>query len=108
MPPAVAALLQPGRTAAALGLYGFVLDARDGRFLAHGGCASYVGTTLDAVAKAAELPASGAELLAAFRHAAETGGGGGGGGDGGGGGGGCGGGGGGGGGGGATSRGRKR
>jgi hypothetical protein len=57
------------------GLYGFVLDAHDGRFLAHGGCASYVGATLDSVAAAAALPASGAELLAAFRHAAATGGG---------------------------------
>ena len=86
MPPAVAALLQPGRTAAALGLYGFVLDAHDGRFLAHGGCASYVGATLEAAAAAAALPASGAELLAAFRRAAATGGGIGGGGGGGGGG----------------------
>ena len=49
LPPSLAALLRPARTAAALGLYGAVIDASDGTYLAHGGSPDIVGSTLHAV-----------------------------------------------------------
>lgn len=68
-PPAIAALLKPSRSAAAIGLYGFILDAESAHFLAHGGCAGWVGRTLHQVMAAANLGGSEA-LLRRFRAAA--------------------------------------
>ena len=69
LPPALAALLKPAQTAEALGLYAVILDERTGTFLAHGGSAELVGTTLTAVAARLQVP-DGARLLQRFRAAA--------------------------------------
>ena len=69
LPASLAALLKPGRVAAALGLYGIVIDSDDGKFLAHGGNAAWVGSTLHQVMADAGLSDSG-KLLQRFRNAA--------------------------------------
>lgn len=71
LPDSLAALLKPSETAAALGLYGIVLDSRDGTFLAHGGNPSFVGCTLEEVMRGAGLAQQDAPaLLRRFRTAA--------------------------------------
>uniref|UniRef100_A0A7S4EY36 PAS domain-containing protein n=2 Tax=Chrysotila carterae TaxID=13221 RepID=A0A7S4EY36_CHRCT len=75
LPPSVAALLQPHATAAALGIYGCVLDAH-GRYLAHGGSEAFVGRT---IAEVVATQTNGAVdpkcMLNRFIDAAEAGGG---------------------------------
>ena len=54
MPQMVSTLLQPARSAAALGLYGIVFDTQ-GRFIANGGSPAFVGRTLTDVLAAADV-----------------------------------------------------
>lgn len=67
MPHMVSVLLQPSRSARALGLYGVVFDS-SGRFIAHGGSPEFVGRTIgDVVAQVAPATSFPASALARRR-----------------------------------------
>lgn len=70
LPPALSALLEPAKNAAALGLYGAVIDS-SGTFLAHGSCPAFVGRSLEAVmAEVGMEPGDATSLFEKFAAAA--------------------------------------